>query len=73
MTVLPRLSSVAFALVVTATLVGCGSDSAMDSSHAMHLSKPASVFLKAMGLTTSDPVSSTAPITWSTLAMSTPA
>ena len=47
--------------------------SATDSSHATHLSKPASLFLKGMGLATSAPVSSTAPITWSILAMSTPA
>ena len=49
------------------------SDSATDSSQATHLSNPASVFLNPIGLAASAPASSTAPITWSVLAMSTPA
>ena len=48
-------------------------DPARPSSHATALSSPASVFLNGIGGHISAPRSSTAPMTWSVLAMSTPA
>lgn len=46
---------------------------ATPSSQASHRSNPAEVFLKDIALQGSEPRSSTAPITWSDLATSTPA